>query len=86
MVVDRYKDDIKYWELWNEGDNRDFWLGTWQEQLELVKVGAIAVKDAYPEAVTIFGGLTNKTPGHVNTIYTSGVAEYIDVIHIHYYN
>ncbi len=86
MVVDRYKDDIKYWELWNEGDNRDFWLGTWQEQLELVKAGAIAVKDAYPEAVTIFGGLTNKTPGHVNTIYTSGVAEYIDVINIHYYN
>lgn len=86
MVVDRYKDSIKYWELWNEGDNADFWLGTWQQQLELVKVGAIAVKNANPDAVTIFGGLTNKTPGHVNTIYTSGVAEYIDVINIHFYN
>jgi len=86
MVVDRYKDNIKYWELWNEGDNADFWLGTWQEQLELVKVGAIAVKDADPDAVTIFGGLTKKIPGHVNTIYTSGVADYIDVINIHFYN
>lgn len=84
-VVTRYKEEITYWELWNEGDNTDFWTGTWQEQLELVKVGAQAVKDANPSAITIFGGLTNKTPGHVNTIYTSGVAEYIDVINIHYY-
>lgn len=85
-VVERYKGRINHWELWNEGDNYDFWSGTWQEQLELVKVGAKAVKDANPEAMTIFGGLTNKAPGHVNTIFTSGTAQYIDVINVHFYN
>ncbi len=85
-VVERYKGRISHWEIWNEGDNYDFWTGSWQEQLELVKVGARAVKDANPDAVTIFGGLTNKTPGHVNTIFTSGTAQYIDVINVHFYN
>lgn len=85
-VVERYKGKINNWELWNEGDNRDFWLGTWSEQLELVKIGAKAVKEANPDARTIFGGLTKLELMHVSTIYTSGAAEYIDVINIHYYN
>lgn len=85
-VVDRYKDSISHWELWNEGDNWEFWVGSWEEQLELVRVGAQAVKDADPEAKTIFGGLTNLNPPHVETIFTSGVADYIDVINIHFYN
>lgn len=85
-VVERYKGRITYWELWNEGDNRDFWTGTWVEQLRLVKRGAEAVKAANPDAVTIFGGLTNLSPSHVDTIFTSGVADYIDVINIHFYN
>ena len=85
-AVDRYKGRIHYWELWNEGDNEDFWVGTWEEQLELVKVGAQAVKDANPEAKTVFGGLTKKDPRHVETIFTSGVADYVDVINIHFYN
>lgn len=85
-AVDRYKDYIHTWELWNEGDNEEFWVGTWEEQLELVKVGAQAVKAADPTAKTVFGGLTNKDPRHVETIFTSGVADYIDVINVHYYN
>jgi hypothetical protein len=85
-AVDRYKGRIHVWELWNEGDNEDFWVGTWEEQLELVKVGAQAVKDADPTAKTVFGGLTKKNPPHVETIFTSGVADYLDVINIHFYN
>ncbi len=86
QVVDRYRGRIHTWELWNEGDNEEFWVGTWEEQLELVKVGAQAVKDADPQARTVFGGLTNLRPNHVNTIFTSGVAEFIDVINIHFYH
>lgn len=85
-LVDRYKGRINNWELWNEGDNRDFWSGTWDEQLELVKLGAQAVRDANPDARTIFGGLTNTRPSHINSIYTSGASENIDVINIHFYN
>lgn len=85
-VVNCYKGRISHWELWNEGDNRDFWTGTWEQQLELVKTGARAVKAADPDAVTIFGGLTNKSPSHIRSIYTSGVADYIDVINVHFYN
>lgn len=85
-TVTRYKDNIDTWELWNEGDNEEFWVGTWEEQLKLIKVGAQAVKDADPTATTVFGGLTQLDPRHVNTIYTSGVAEYVDVINIHFYH
>ena len=85
-LVSRYKGRIPTWELWNEGDNEEFWVGTWEEQLELIKVGAQAVKAADPDAKTVFGGLTNLDPNHVNTIFTSGVADYIDIINIHFYH
>lgn len=85
-VVDRYKDRIKQWELWNEGDNSDFWTGTWDQQRELVKVGAQAVKDADPEARTVFGGLTKLDKNHVRSIYRYGADENLDVINIHFYN
>ena len=40
QVVDRYKDRIHYWELGMKETKRISWVGTWEEQLELVKVGA----------------------------------------------
>lgn len=85
-VADRYKGRINNWEIWNEGDNYDFWHGSWQQQLELVRTGARAVKDANPDAKTVFGGLTDTRPSHIDTIYSSGVSDYIDVINIHFYN
>ncbi len=85
-VVNRYGDRINYWELWNEGDNYEFWVGSWEQQLELVKVGAQAVKDADPEAITVFGGLTNLDSNHIRSIFSSGVADYVDAINIHFYH
>lgn len=85
-VADRYKGRITHWELWNEGDNRDFWTGSWIDQLRLIKKGAEAVKAADPEATTILGGLTNLSPSHIDTIFSSGLSDYIDVINIHFYN
>ncbi|MCR2822370.1 GH39 family glycosyl hydrolase [Lederbergia panacisoli] len=85
-LVDRYKGKINQWELWNEGDNYDFWTGSWGEQIELVKVGAQAVKDANPNARTVFGGLTDLKKNHVRSIFKDGAADNIDVINIHFYN
>ena len=85
-LASRYKGRIHQWEIWNEGDNADFWGGTWLEQLELVKTGAQAVKAADPEAKTIFSGLTDTGRAHVQSIYTAGVGDYIDIIDVHGYN
>ena len=85
-LADRYKGRIHQWEIWNEGDNKEFWGGTWKDLLELAETGARAVKDADPDAKTIFSGLTDTGRAHVQSIYTAGVADYFDIIDVHGYN
>jgi hypothetical protein len=88
-LASRYKNDkdvIDTWEIWNEGDNiPQWWEGTWQSQVEFVKVGAKAVKAADSAARTVFGGFANSDAKGIELIYSSGCADYIDVINIHFY-
>ena len=58
-VVNRYKDDVKYWELWNEpyfGEPINYnWKGTPEEYRELTEVTHIAMKQAAPGDSSILG-------------------------------
>jgi hypothetical protein len=52
-TVSRYKDSIKYWEMWNEPDLGQFWDGTQTQFNELFKVGADAAHAADPDCMVI---------------------------------
>jgi hypothetical protein len=80
------KDVIDTWEIWNEGDNiPQWWDGTWQAQVEFVKTGAQAAKKADLGARIVFGGFAQSDAPGLEDIYSSGCADYIDVINIHFY-
>lgn len=58
-TVTRYKDKIRYWEAWNEPDNREvFWPGSTADYYQLLKVTYLSVKSIDPGATVLIGGLT----------------------------
>ena len=56
MVVSRYKDDIHYWEVWNEPDLADFWSGTPAQYASLLELTYSTIKQIDPTATVVLGG------------------------------
>ena len=62
-TVQRYKDRIDVWEMWNEPDLKTgsgqgvFWVGSREDYYQLLKVGYLAAKKADRGAKVLFGGL-----------------------------
>lgn len=71
-VVNRYKDKIKYWEVWNEPDSHTYWAK--QDGLKsycvLLKDVYIALKKLDPECKILNGGLANGMLS-VNRLYAA---------------
>jgi hypothetical protein len=72
------------WELWNEPDNDQYWLGSPEEFARLVRSGAEGVRRGDPRAKVVLGGMSKgRTPFLEQTLReTSGV---IDVVNLHGY-
>ena len=58
MTVNRYKDTIRVWEVWNEPDVPMFWQGTPEEFGRLSEVACRAAKAADPTCTVLIGGFT----------------------------
>lgn len=84
-LVNRYKDRIKSWELWNEPDIKIYWSGTAEEYARFYKIGAEAVRRADPEAIVVLGGLAHRPEWTRELFREHGVSEYTDVVNIHNY-
>ena len=52
VVVDRYRDDVRHWEVWNE-PNIFFWQGQKDLYAELLKRAHAAIKKANPDALVL---------------------------------
>jgi hypothetical protein len=47
---------VRYWEIWNEEDLNQFFIGTPTDFARIQKVAYLAAKQADPNAVVVFGG------------------------------
>ncbi|MGC9394115.1 MAG: hypothetical protein ACP5J4_04610 [Anaerolineae bacterium] len=56
-VVSHYKNQVKYWEMWNEVEWDLLWCGDEQDYAQLLKVGYQATKAACPECAVLYAGL-----------------------------
>ncbi|MDZ4198337.1 MAG: endo-1,4-beta-xylanase, partial [Kiritimatiellia bacterium] len=89
-VVSRYKQDVKYWEIWNEPDwnlpeQVGFGFGgTEKEYLDVLRTAYEAAKDADPECRIVLGGMVPH-PHLVEFLAREGGAQYFDVIGLHRY-
>jgi hypothetical protein len=83
-VIARYKDKIKYWEVWNEPDSATYW--TKQDGLKsycaLLKEVYTAAKKLDPACKILNGGLSAGLAS-VNHLYDNGAKDYFDILNIH---
>jgi hypothetical protein len=84
-LVNRYKDRIHTWELWNEPDISIYWQGTRKDFAEFVKIGARGVREADPDAKTVLGGLAYDPYFLLHMFRDYGLSPYIDIVNIHNY-
>ncbi|MBN2300925.1 MAG: hypothetical protein JXN60_00280 [Lentisphaerae bacterium] len=75
-VVSRYKDSVKYWEIWNEPTNPD-------QYLELCQNTTPIVRQKNPHAVIM--GLSGVPTGAVRRFCELGGAKMLDVLTCHIY-
>lgn len=84
-VVHRYKDRIKYWEIWNEPDLPLYW--TQQDDLKrythLLKAVYPVIKKEDPTGVVVLGGLTDSAPMSLGYIYANGGKGSFDIMNMH---
>lgn len=65
-MVNRYKDRIGHWEIWNEPEIA-FWLSTPAEYVELFNSASAAIKKADPNAKVLNGGFAmERRPPNMN--------------------
>lgn len=83
VVISRYKEKVKYWEVWNEPDSRAYWQE--QDGLKsyclLLKEVYLAAKSIDPECKILNGGLAGMLG--VNQLYDHGAKDYFDILNIH---
>jgi len=90
-IVGRYKDRVKYWEIWNEPDSQ-FFQGTPEQYAEVLKVAYKAIKETDPEAQVLIGGVADlekevesKNHHFLKQVLDAGAGNYFDVFAFHGY-
>lgn len=83
-VIERYKDKIKYWEIWNEPDSSIYWKPQdgLKSYCQLLKEVYIAAKKIDPGCQILNGGLSAGLSS-VNRLYDNGAGPYFDILNIH---
>jgi hypothetical protein len=84
-LVNRYKDKIKTWELWNEPDIWIYWQGSKKDFAKFLKIGAEAVREADPEAKIVFPGIAYDPYFVMEMFRDYKLSEYFDIVNCHNY-
>lgn len=85
LLAERYRGRIRSWEIWNEPDNEDYWLGSAEQFAALLAAGADGVRAGDPDARVVLGGLAGGV-GFLRALFDEqGVGERVDVVNLHGY-
>lgn len=86
LLSSKYRGRFQSWELWNEPDNQEYWLGTPAEYASLLAAGARGVKRGDPDARVVLGGIAGHLDFLEQLLSQHGAADAIDVINLHSYS
>ena len=87
-LVQRYRGKIRYWEIWNEPDARDFWrpIPDPIDYTNLLKYAYTAAKEADPSVRIIgLGGVDSGNIEYIRTVFQNGGLNYMDILSLHTY-
>lgn len=94
--VSRYKNQIQYWEIWNEANTLRFWITipNPENYVKLVKSTVPIIKKLSPNSTIIFGGLMSddlhsyapfQKIHFLRECLQFGIDDYIDIYNFHPY-
>jgi hypothetical protein len=86
-TVGRYKNRLRYWEVWNEPDLVQFWKETPDpaNYTILLKAAFEEIKKIDPELTVVLGGLSGIPYEFIEGIYKAGGGAFFDVMAVHPY-
>lgn len=84
LLAARYRDTISSWEIWNEPDNRDYWLGSAADYARLLEAGARGVRRGNPAAAVVSGGIAGGTQ-FLDEVMAAPAGRMVDVVNAHAY-
>ncbi len=86
-TVERYKDKIDYWEVWNEPNHRNYWGSApdGKEYGKLLVETAKLIKEIDPESKVIGGSMAGIDPKFTDDFLSVGSDKLIDIISYHNY-
>ncbi|MEM9389068.1 MAG: hypothetical protein AAGA02_01265 [Bacteroidota bacterium] len=87
-AIERYKDQITYWEIWNEPNHRNYWGGKpdGKEYGQLLNQTAKLILKAHPDAKIIGGSMAGINPTFTeHFLSVADNASLIDIITYHNY-
>lgn len=86
-AIDRYKDKIQYWEIWNEPNHRKYWGGVpdGHDYGKLVNATAKRIRQLQPNAKIIAGATAGIDPPFTGDFLSEGNAKLVDIITYHNY-
>jgi len=84
-VVRRYKDRIRYWEIWNEPDHPNYWQP--QDDLrvysQLLRQTYDVIKTEDASAEVLHGGLSAALPKYLRYLYEKAGGAAFDIVNVH---
>lgn len=81
-IVDHYRDEIQSWELWNEPDNRAYWLGTPQQFAALIRAGSAAVRRTDPGDTVVLGGMVGDLDFLTKLLRDERLGTAVDIVNV----
>lgn len=85
-IASRYRGRIHSWELWNEPDITEYWMGDVNGFAQLVKLAAASIRRADPDATLVLGGMSKgPSPFFQQLVEKYHVERYVDVVAMHGY-
>lgn len=85
IIVNRYKNRVKYWEIWNEPDSPTYWVPQDGMKIyaQLLKLSYAAIKNEDPSSKVLLGGLTKDGIYALKYLYKHGVKDCFDIMNYH---
>jgi hypothetical protein len=86
QIVSRYRGKISSWELWNEPDIENYWLGTPEQFAEMIEKAVPEVRSADPNARIVLGGMARGGgPFFAEIMRKYRIGDAVDAINLHGY-
>jgi len=84
-VINRYKEKVKYWEIWNEPDDEQYWRSQdgMARYTSLLKKVYSKAKQVDPDCKILNGGLSKAIILSLRKIYQNGGKGYFDILAVH---